>query len=265
MSEHQFLAEAKNKAAEIRHKMSLGFEAVAEIFHLIEEYGLPVARRDMKEDGPDGIYANNGEIAVAVINTARLRVRQRFTAAHEFGHHLFDSSTGLQVDENVFQPQNIKDKRANAFAANFLMPEDGIRNILSRGRRRLQVTPNDIVHLCHHFGVSHEAIIYQVQNIGLITASERDKFLDMNVNGTLKAIEWKSGYLSKTKWERQESQRLPTQQLPIDYVKRAISSYVFGKVSLSRLAELLEWHDVKTLKTELEEAKIEPPTDNIDE
>lgn len=253
MSEPAYVAEARNMAAAVRQGMHLGFEAVAEIFHLIEEFGLPVVRRNMKEDGPDGIYANNGEIAVAVINTSRPLTRQHFTAAHELGHHVFDPDVGVQIDENIFHQEGIREKRANVFAAHFLMPEDSIRNLLSKNRRKLVVTAQDIVHFCHHFSVSPEAIIYQVHNIALINASDRNKFISMNKEGTLKTIEWECGYLpnADNHGERREL-------LPADYVKRAISTYVSGKISLDRLAELLEWSDVQLLRDSLEAANVRP-------
>ncbi|MHB1391094.1 MAG: ImmA/IrrE family metallo-endopeptidase [Thermoleophilia bacterium] len=260
MNEPLYVVEAKNMSGAVRQRMHLGFEAVANIFHLVEEYGLPVVRRDMKEDGPDGMYANNGEIAIAVINTSRPRTRQRFTAAHELGHHVFDYGVGLQIDENIFDQRDIREKKANAFAAHFLMPEDGIRNLVSKERRKLTVTPQDIVHLRHHFGVSSEAIIYQVHNISFITAAERNKFLEMNKDGTLKSIEWESGYLPKAESHHEKLHRLPT-----DYVKRAIRSYVSGKISLNRLAELLEWSEVQSLKDQLDAAKIWPVGANMDE
>ncbi len=247
-------------AAAVRQQMRLGFEAVANIFHLIEEFGLPVVRRNMEEDGPDGIYANNGGIAVAVINTSRPRNRQRFTAAHELGHHVFAASKGLQVDENIFQQKGLKEQKANAFAAHFLMPENGMRSFLSKDRRKLHINPQDIVHLGHHFGASHEAIIYQMHNIGIINASERSKFLEMNKDDTLKTIEWESGYSPK-----KDRQRAKIPHLPTDYVKRAISSYITGKISLNRLAELLEWPDVDALKNELDAAQLWPAAANADE
>lgn len=259
MTQPRYVTDAQNMAAAVRQQMRLGVEAVANIFHLIEESGLPVARRNMGDDGPDGLYANSGSLAVAVINTSRPRNRQRFTAAHELGHHLFDYGPGLQVDSDIFQLKAQREKKANAFAAHFLMPEDGILSLLSKDRQKLHVKPQDIVHLSYHFGVSNEAITYQMNNIGIINASQRNKLLEMNKDDTLKAVAWECGFSPKQDRHHEKLFRLPT-----DFVKRAIESYVNGKISILRLAEFLERPDTEVLKKELEAAKIFPVDADVD-
>ncbi|GBE57695.1 hypothetical protein BMS3Abin01_00616 [bacterium BMS3Abin01] len=263
MTEPRYITEARNMAAAVRHQMHLGLEAVANIFHLMEEFGLPVARRDMGTDGPDGIYANSGRVVVAVINTSRPRNRQRFTAGHELGHHVFDSDAGLQVDQDIFQMQNLQERRANAFAAHFLMPEDGIRSLLSKDSLKSRADPQDVVHLAYHFGVSNQAIIYQLHNLNIIRARERDRFLEMDEDGSLIAIAWKCGYSpARSQQPGSHGEKL---RLPADFIRRAIDAYTSSKISLSRLAELLERSDVEVLEQDLLEANLIPVAADVDE
>lgn len=259
MNEPLYVREAKEKAAAVRHKLSLGYEAVANVFHLLEEAALPVVRKNMGEQGPDGIYANDGNVAVTFINTARPRNRQRFTAAHEFAHHLFDSETGLRMDENIFEAEDRREKRANSFAAHFLMPEEGIRRLLP-GKDGRRPGAQAVVHLGHHFAVSEQAMIYHLHNIDMISAADRDRFMQMKNNNELKTIKLALGFAPPLAAKRMPADLI----LPSDYIRRAIGAFTSNEISIDRLAELLDQPDVAALRRELEMANLIPQAEPIE-
>ena len=64
-----------------------------------------------------------------LVNAAHSRARKRFSYAHEFAHALMDREAEITVSsaENASQ---LIEKRANAFAAAFLMPRGGIAEAL---------------------------------------------------------------------------------------------------------------------------------------
>lgn len=60
----------------------------------------------------------------------------RFTVAHELGYLLAGDGQGIHVDENIFGAackQGLNEKRANAFAAAFLMPDRAPRESVGSG------------------------------------------------------------------------------------------------------------------------------------
>ncbi len=101
--------------------------------------------------------------------------------------------------------------RANAFASAFLMPEQGIANLLRSmgkgegGRVDLaiydastesavvakyrqtatsqKISPQGIAWIAHYFGVSYQAAVYRLQNLGYFKAKERDQLLKEESKG----------------------------------------------------------------------------------
>jgi Zn-dependent peptidase ImmA (M78 family) len=93
----------------------------------------------------------HGESAVIGVNANHAKVRQRFSVAHELGHFVMDEEAQHFVE---FDPQSAgdpphykweKERRANVFAAELLMPADRVRAdagsySLSRLARRYDVS-----------------------------------------------------------------------------------------------------------------------------
>jgi Zn-dependent peptidase ImmA (M78 family) len=101
------------------------------------------------------------------LNEEHAPVRQRFTCAHELGHH-FGNYTWSGERNNTYVHQrgalaacgtHIEEKYANAFAANLLMPEEEVRRFHAKGL--------DEVELARQFWVSTDAMTNRLQNLGL--------------------------------------------------------------------------------------------------
>lgn len=100
---------------------------------------------------------------VCAYNFAEPDYRQRFTIAHELGHVLLGHvSKGKKAkrDDN-FNPRGDWDEvDANAFAAELLMPELHVREIVK--------SMTSISDLASHFGVSPTAIRHRLKNLGIL-------------------------------------------------------------------------------------------------
>jgi Zn-dependent peptidase ImmA (M78 family)/transcriptional regulator with XRE-family HTH domain len=83
--------------------------------------------------GFDGVASASEDVKLVLLATSALPYRQRFTLAHELCHLLAGDDQGVHLDEDVFdkaQGKEPSEKRANAFAAAFLMPEPGLREAI---------------------------------------------------------------------------------------------------------------------------------------
>ena len=98
--------------------------------------------------------------------------RQRFTAAHELGHQIFDSAPGaLFVERSLFRSGPLE-TRANAFAVNLLLPVEAVAERRADGR--LDLADNDqLVALSLEYGLSLESLGHHLLNHGLITERRR--------------------------------------------------------------------------------------------
>lgn len=97
----------------------------------------------------------------------------RFTLAHELCHLLFDEEEGvpLAVASGPWAPAAIE-KRANAFAAMFLMPADACRALLNEYSLHGGLNKNTIATIADAFGTGKVATLRHLQNLGLVDADE---------------------------------------------------------------------------------------------
>lgn len=101
---------------------------------------------------------------VIAFNLSDSAPRQRFTVAHELGHHVLGHGTSPRDTSMVFSSWggNWKERAANQFAAEVLMPAETVRLALSRGYESVDA-------LATLFGVSSQAMGYRMINLGLST------------------------------------------------------------------------------------------------
>ncbi len=157
-----------------REHYGLGGAPIADLSVLADEIGILVSRLPLGvRDAPDGCAAFDPATGAAyvLINSDKPRPRRRFTIAHECGHLILGHLHGGQIviDESVGGAAP-EETEANAFAAGFLMPEQGMRGAMARLRSRLgqEAEPLDwAVWLATSFGVSEEAAAYRLHNLGL--------------------------------------------------------------------------------------------------
>lgn len=140
---------------------------------LARELGFAVVLQPFEgEDDISGFYLRKGTESVIGVNASHPKVRQRFTIAHELGHALLERGDGMHIDTAfrlrnatsamAIDPQEIA---ANSFAAELLMPEDEVRQAVNVG---IDITDDSSVReLARRFGVSQQAVVYRLVNLGL--------------------------------------------------------------------------------------------------
>lgn len=129
--------------------------------------------------------------------------RRAFSYAHEYCHALADRER-INVVSKTENREELFEVRANAFAAAFLMPENGVRAFVRaigkgepsrsvlwaysegeavEGQRRVKAYSQDIqvydvVHLVHHFvGVSYEVALHRLRNLRLLSEDQHRQLI----------------------------------------------------------------------------------------
>jgi Zn-dependent peptidase ImmA (M78 family) len=107
----------------------------------------------------------------------------RFTLAHELCHLLFDEEEGvpLAVASGPWAAATIE-KRANAFAAMFLMPEDSCRRLFNQYRHDEELTATVITDIATAFGTGKLATLRHLWNLGLMDSAEFNDLEEQLVN-----------------------------------------------------------------------------------
>lgn len=180
------IRQGEELARKERINHQLGPEPLRNPLNLLEKQGVRIGPLS-GEDGVDvdGIYFETDElgpcVAVNLRNDDYTGFRAAFTAAHEYAHWLLHD---VRVEEFNFPrgtgENELHEVRANAFAAAFLMPADGLRSYFSaNGLVEGDVIPDlsqsDIVRAMDFFGVSRRALLYRLQNVGLMTARRAEE------------------------------------------------------------------------------------------
>jgi Zn-dependent peptidase ImmA (M78 family)/DNA-binding XRE family transcriptional regulator len=184
-------------AAEERSRLDLGNGPLPALAELLEMQGVRSGLVDLPDD-VSGLTLNDARVGHFVVaNRAHHYLRRRFSLAHEYCHLLVDRER-IGVVSLSSERDNLLEVRANAFAASFLMPEDGVRHFVARlgkgrpsrtyaevydgsgtvnvegraapGSQTVQLY--DVVQLAHYFEVSRSSSLYRLRNLRLITEAE---------------------------------------------------------------------------------------------
>jgi Zn-dependent peptidase ImmA (M78 family) len=166
----------------------------------------------------------------------------RFTLAHELGHHLLEDPREVieEGQREMFADTNTE-RRANAFAGHFLMPEKGVRSVLEwLGGESGAVTERAVVALMEHFGVSMAALIYQLNIIGVL---DYEAGQQLRARGVASLVEKHRDIAPSLAGTVVGRVRRPPERL----TRQALAAARGQRLGLSVLASLLERDDDEQL------------------
>lgn len=252
-----------------RRRLGLGDAPIGDVADVVGSQGLWVARAGLG-DAVSGLFLRDPSFGMAVIvNAAHARGRRRFSYAHEYAHALLDRGQGGREASvtRVGNAADLAEKRANAFAAAFLMPEGGVADLLralDKGRasrhehavfdvatghgtagevrpppRSQRITFQDAAFLARHFGASYPAAVYRLKSLGRISSAECGELLGHEDDGRrlLKALR-RHWDLEKEPDTDGDMQPGPGDELTSQVAWLAIEAYRREEISRGRLLEL---------------------------
>jgi Zn-dependent peptidase ImmA (M78 family)/transcriptional regulator with XRE-family HTH domain len=193
-SRWEAIQQGQRLAEEERRRLGLGTAPLPALGELLESQGVRTGLIDLPED-ISGLTLSDREVGLfAVANRTHHHLRRRFSLAHEYAHVVVDRARFAMISR-ASDRDDLLEVRANAFAASFLMPEEGVRpfiaglgkgrpsrlhaeifdeseslNIEGRTEPGSQVVQlYDLVQLAHHFGVSRLSALYRLRNLRIVT------------------------------------------------------------------------------------------------
>jgi Zn-dependent peptidase ImmA (M78 family) len=224
--------EGEKIAGEVRK--FLGYkenELLQNIFDDFRNLGLHIFRRKLHNSSISGIFIEHPVAGKCVlVNLSEDLYRQNFTVSHEVAHSIFDTNHVYNVSFTK-DGKDIKEIRANQFAAAFLMP--------ARALQTLGVTTwseQILIRLAEQFRVNIIALLYRLKFLKLITQMDFDRFKDLKLPKVLK--------------EDPELKNLPPKiisakiqllerGLSATYIRKCHEAYTKSLISKNRLAEIL--------------------------
>lgn len=257
------MTDAAQQAQAARARLGLALDGpVPDLLRAVEDSAeLAVSVIDLP-DGISGAYARRRGQGFAFVNLRDAPVRQRFTLAHELGHHEFRDGGVVDSSADVFgRPTTVRERRANAFAAEFLVPLAAVQRWM-QAHADEDVSLVTVVALASWFRVSAQVALYRLSAARLIGTR--------TVHAFAQAIQ--SAEHTQVARRRQIAD-LPDQlsqihdsgrpRLPGRLWADAVAGYERGLLTVERIAEAVG-RSAREVETELSALGVHPPHDEPD-
>lgn len=205
-----------------RHDLPYHLDELAGL--LEDTLGIDVAFRRLPE-GLDGLAVSAGHFRLAVISSSTAATRQRFTLAHEVCHLLAGDGDQITVDENVLSESSDQERRANAFAAAFLLPDRPLKDTVTADT----LTEDTVAELLGRFGVSRDALAIRLRELHLVDAEGYRRIRAMT-----------SARITSRPGRATDLQARDRYRPPGRLLQRATDAYAAGLLGVRPLASLLD-------------------------
>lgn len=198
------VAQGERVAEQERRRLALASAPIPDLAELLADQGIWASVADLPGT-MSGVFLHHSSIGMAIlVNAQHVRARQRFSLAHEYAHALLDRDRTVGVSSADNSAERIE-QRANAFAAAFLVPQEGLEeelrqlgkgqpsrtdqivfDVATGGSIQGQLRPpprsqtigfQDVSFIAHRFGVSYQAAVYRLKSLRHISQAESAQLL----------------------------------------------------------------------------------------
>ena len=265
------ITQGVNVAREERRRLGLGARPISDMADLLTSQNIWASGAPLP-DSISGLFLREEELGtVVLVNGAHNRARKRFSYAHEYAHCLLDVDPAAQISFQDKQTDRIE-IRANAFAAEFLLPERGIskyldsigkdekshhdyftyegdtckqevkRTVISSERA---INSCDVAMLANEFGVSYEAATYRLNSTNYINRKAMDGLL-REIGFARKVLELLESSVYEVDTERKDRD---IKRSIMAIVIHALHSNVLSKTELIAISDDIgfSWEDLSDL------------------
>jgi Zn-dependent peptidase ImmA (M78 family) len=156
------------EARRLHTKLEIDISTPIDVFEAIEDLGLLLAFFPMQS--ASGAYiAEPGARPGILVNSQHPLSRQRYTAAHELGHHVLGHGTLADAGQPLHRMSCTAtpdyEKAAEAFASWFLMPRGLVNAQLAEMGVREPSRPEEVYELALRIGASYEATAWHLVDL----------------------------------------------------------------------------------------------------
>jgi len=218
-----------------RLRLHLGLQTNALIkdpYTLFRKLGIHIFRRKLENSSISGLFIMHPKAGKCIlVNYNEDIFRQNFTVAHEVGHAIFDSGQEINVSFENWDKSDLKEKRANYFASNFLIPQEELLK-----RSKISWNKDVLLNLAVQLRVNTQPLIIALKNAKLIDDKKAQELftyklpVDHKIDPELTGLSEKRYLVKKDLLERGLSNH---------YLVTCHKAYENGVISAQRLSEML--------------------------
>lgn len=181
MRSNPALGRASMEAQRLLAHREISWDEPIDVFKIVQDEGIWLVSKPLGA-GLYGFYLREGDATGIVVNANHPESLQRYTAAHELGHHVLGHKSHLDDRDDVRGP--IEKARANelaaqVFAGNLLMPLQAVNRALRRQGVARQAGPTaaQAYMLARDLDVSFSAAVWQLVNLGRLSHQAADNYV----------------------------------------------------------------------------------------
>lgn len=184
-------------------------------------------------------------VFVVFLNSSFSLGHERFTAAHELYHLCYDKEV-IKTKKIIIDKNDENEEKAQIFAAEFLMPEEGVRELFIK-RVNIpsnKMEPKHIVRLQNVFKVSYAAMLKRLIILGICDKNRYDYLRSFG------SIEKSEELIKITQQEGFDTSLITPSKIKSisdEFIEMARSNYENGKIAYDKLDELLDFIGKKSL------------------
>lgn len=171
--------QAEQDALDLRQWLGLGLNPINDIVSVLElQLGARVYVRRLPPS-VSGLFAFDDAVGPCILlNANHPRDRRANTATHEIGHFISTRKLADILDDATSESAR-EERYANAFGRAFLMPSRAVKQKfqdVTAGASSL--SRRHIIVLANYFGVSREALVRRLEELGLVKRDSWDWFVE---------------------------------------------------------------------------------------
>lgn len=251
-----------------RERLKFGSGPIPDIVSLIASQGVWTAAVPFPSD-VSGLFISHQKYGLAIfVNQEHATVRQRFSYAHEYAHVLVDRGRGEHEPTSTKNRNDFIEKRANAFASEFLIPAAGAYETLERMHKGKpsrasswiwdaatdeamhhevrsdalahKICAADVALIAHEYLVSYDVAAIRLRDINAIFQKELKTLLDQKDQGNQLLRALKLSY----DFQQSEPDRKNQPYLVRQLILLAIEAFRQEKISQGRFREVCQLAEI---------------------
>lgn len=210
-SYEEAVEQGKEIAVLERERLKFGSGPIPDLANLIASQGIWTAAVPFPDE-VSGLFIAHNRYGLAIfVNQKHKRVRRRFSYAHEYAHALVDRNRKEAEPTSRANRNDFIEKRANAFASEFLIPAAGVYETLERMHKggpsqasswiwdaasdeavhhevrqdvvAHRISAHDVALLAHEYMVSYDVAAIRLKDINAIRKNQLDTLLSQKEQG----------------------------------------------------------------------------------
>jgi Zn-dependent peptidase ImmA (M78 family) len=237
LPEERLRLKIKDLADTVRYKFMK--KGIIDIFDVLENEAF-IIRKPLESKEISGFSTYFSGVFIVMLNSSYTLGHERYTGAHELYHIMYNQEI-LKREKLIEDNKYIEeDKLANCFAAEFLMPEDYVKELFYKlvDVEPDQVEVRHIVRLNNEIKVSYKAMLKRLIQLDLCSIELYENLAsygELEKKEILQEITKKEGY--------DISLITPSYKSFIskEYIEISRKNYEENKISYTKISELLEF------------------------